>query len=440
MKNKLFYGKIVFITLAFCGLLAAAPGEIWVLNVDGVINPVAAAYVRDNLKKAQHSDVQCLIIEMDTPGGLMTSMRDIIKNILNSEIPVIVYVSPRGAQCASAGVFIATSAHFTAMSPGTNIGAAHPVNVGGGGFGEKPDTTGSKTMLEKATNDAVAYIRSLARERGRNEEWVEKAVRASVSITETEAVKLHVVDALANNFDDLLKILDGRSFKLPGGEKTISTQDAVVRHRPIGVHRKILDIISDPSIAYILMMLGFYGIYFEFSNPGAIFPGVLGAIFLILAFFAFQVLPINYAGLALIIVGIVLFIMEVKIISYGLLTIGGIIAMTLGSLMLIDVNQAPDILRAVSLKVILPVVIFTALFIILSLSLALKAHQRKPTTGKEGLIGETGHALTDIENSGMVMVHGEYWQARSDQPIAKGATVEVIAVDHMILVVKPIIS
>jgi len=433
MINKYSCVKILLVILAFCGLLAAAPGEIWVLNIDGVINPVAAAYVRDNLKKAQHSDVQCLIIEMDTPGGLMTSMRDIIKNILNSEIPVIVYVSPRGAQCASAGVFIATAAHFAAMSPGTNIGAAHPVNVGGGGLGGQPDTSGSKTMLEKATNDAVAYIRSLARERDRNEEWVEQAVRESVSITETEAVKHKVVDVIAKNFEELLEILDGKTFKLPDGEKTLSTKDAVIRHRPIGVHRKILDIISDPSVAYILLMLGFYGIYFEFSNPGAIFPGVLGSIFLILAFFAFQVLPINYAGLALIVVGIVLFILEVKIISYGLLTIGGIVAMTLGSLMLIDVNQAPDILRAVSLKVILPVVIFTALFIIVSLTLALKAHKAKPTTGKEGLIGETGHALTDVEKSGMVMVHGEYWQACSDQPIAKGETVEVIAVDRMIL-------
>lgn len=433
MWKKYFSGKIILFILAFCGLLTAAPGEIWVLNIDGVINPVAAAYVRDNLKKARHSDAQCLIIEMDTPGGLMTSMRDIIKNILNSEIPVAVYVSPRGAQCASAGVFIATAAHFAAMSPGTNIGAAHPVNVGGGGFGGQTDTSGSQTMMEKATNDAVAYIRSLARERNRNEEWVEKAVRESVSITENEAVKYKVVDVIAKNFDELLEILDDKTFKLPDGEKTLNTKDAIVRHRPIGVHRRILDIISDPSVAYILLMLGFYGIYFEFSNPGAIFPGVLGSIFLILAFFAFQVLPINYAGLALIVVGIVLFILEVKIISYGLLTIGGIVAMTLGSLMLIDVNQAPDILRAVSLKVILPVVIFTALFVIVSLSLALKAHKAKPTTGKEGLVGETGHALTDVEKTGMVMVHGEYWQARSDQPIAKGEKVEVIAVDRMIL-------
>ncbi|MDD5540080.1 MAG: nodulation protein NfeD [Candidatus Marinimicrobia bacterium] len=437
MRIKSYFGKIAF-ALLFCGVvLSATPSEIWVLEIDGVINPVAAAYVRDNLRKAQTEKVECLIIQMDTPGGLMNSMRDIIKNILNSEVPVVVYVSPRGAQCASAGVFIAVSAHYAAMSPGTNIGAAHPVNLGGGGFGGKPDSADSKTMIEKATNDAVAYIRSLARERGRNEEWVEKAVRESVSITETEAVKFKVVDATADNLDDLLKMLDGKTFKLPSGEKTVNTRDATVRSRPIGVHRRILDIISDPSVAYILLMLGFYGIYFELSNPGAIFPGVLGSIFLILAFFAFQVLPINYAGLALIIVGIVLFILEVKIVSYGLLTIGGIIAMILGSLMLIDVNQAPEILRAVSLKVILPIVLFTAAFVILSLTLALKAHRRKPTTGAEGLVGETGRAITNIKPTGMAIVHGEYWQVHSDTPIAKGTEIVVLDVDRMILKIKP---
>ncbi|MFH1213412.1 MAG: nodulation protein NfeD [Candidatus Neomarinimicrobiota bacterium] len=435
MRKNNYFGKSLFTLLIFCVLLGAAPKEIWVLEIDGVINPVTASYVRTNLRKAQAEKAECLIIQMDTPGGLMTSMRDIIKNILNSKIPVVVYVSPRGAQCASAGVFIAVSSHFVAMSPGTNIGAAHPVNLGGGGLGGQPDSAGSKTMIEKATNDAVAYIRSLARERGRNERWVEKAVRQSVSITETEAVRYKVVDVVANDLDDLLKILDGKTFKLPNGEKTLYTRNATIRYRPIGVHRRILDIISDPSVAYILMMLGFYGLYFEFSNPGAIFPGVLGSIFLILAFFAFQVLPINYAGLALIVVGIVLFILEVKIISFGLLTIGGIVTMTLGSLMLIDVNQAPELLRAVSLNVILPIVLFTAAFIILSLTLALKAYRRKPTTGTEGMIGETGRAITDIEKSGTVQVHGEYWQARSDTPIAKGAEIAVLAVDRMTLLV-----
>ncbi|HPC36087.1 MAG TPA: nodulation protein NfeD [Candidatus Marinimicrobia bacterium] len=437
MNRSFYLLKIVLVLLASSVLVTAIPKEIWVLEVDGVINPVSASYINDNLRKAQPDQVECLIIKMDTPGGLMTSMRDIIKNILNSEIPVIVYVSPRGAQCASAGVFIAVSAHFVAMSPGTNIGAAHPVNLGGGGIGSQPDSASSQTMIEKATNDAVAYIRSLARERGRNADWLEKAVRESASITETEAVKMNVVDIVVDNLDDLLKILDGKTFKTPSGEKTIHTQGFTVRYRPVGVHRRILDIISDPTIAYILLMLGFYGIYFELSNPGAIFPGVLGAIFIILAFFAFQVLPINYAGLALIILGIVFFILEVKIVSYGLLTIGGIVAMIFGSLMLIDVNQAPEILKAVSLKVILPIVIFTAVFVIVSLSLALKAHKRQPTTGVEGMIGETGQTITDVEKTGMAIVHGEYWKVSSEMPISKGTEIVVLDVDRMVLKVKP---
>lgn len=437
MRSRFYLPKIFLILLVGSILLTATPKEIWVLEVDGVINPVSASYINDNLRKAQPDQVECLIIQMDTPGGLMTSMRDIIKNILNSEIPVVVYVSPRGAQCASAGVFIAVSAHFVAMSPGTNIGAAHPVNLGGGGIGGQPDSASSQTMIEKATNDAVAYIRSLARERGRNEEWLEKAVRESASITETEAVKLQVVDVVVDDLDELLEILDGKTFKLPSGEKTVHTQEATIRFRPVGIHHRILDVISDPTVAYILLMLGFYGIYFELSNPGAIFPGVLGAIFLILAFFAFQVLPINYAGLALIILGIILFILEVKIISYGLLTIGGIVAMTLGSLMLIDVNQAPEILEAVSLKVILPIVIFTAAFVIISLTLALKAHKRKPTTGIEGMIGETGQTITDVDKTGMAIVHGEYWKVSSDTPILKGTEIVVLDVDRMVLKVKP---
>lgn len=437
MRSRFYLPKIFLILLVGSILLTATPKEIWVLEVDGVINPVSASYINDNLRKAQPDQVECLIIQMDTPGGLMTSMRDIIKNILNSEIPVVVYVSPRGAQCASAGVFIAVSAHFVAMSPGTNIGAAHPVNLGGGGIGGQPDSASSQTMIEKATNDAVAYIRSLARERGRNADWLEKAVRESASITETEAVKLQVVDVVVDDLDELLEILDGKTFKLPSGEKTIHTQDATIRFRPVGIHHRILDVISDPTVAYILLILGFYGIYFELSNPGAIFPGVLGAIFLILAFFAFQVLPINYAGLALIILGIILFILEVKIVSYGLLTIGGIVAMIFGSLMLIDVNQAPEVLKAVSLKVILPIVIFTAAFVIISLTLALKAHKAKPTTGIEGMIGETGQTITDVDKTGMAIVHGEYWKVRSDTPILKGTEIVVLDVDRMVLKVKP---
>jgi len=419
-------------------LCSATTREIWVLEVSGVINPVAASYIRSNLEKAQEKEIVALVIQMDTPGGLATSMRTIIKEILNSSVPVVIYVSPRGAQAASAGVFIAYAAHFTAMAPGTNIGAAHPVNLGGG-VGGQMDSTSSRAMLEKVTNDAVALIKTLAEQRGRNVKWAEKAVRESVSITETEAVKLKVVDAVAKNLDDLLALLDGKSFKTPEGERQISLNQVKVKTIPMGVHRRILDIISDPTVAYILLILGFYGLYFEFSSPGAVLPGVLGGIFLILAFFAFQVLPINYAGLALIIVGIILFILEVKIVSYGLLTIGGIIAMTLGSMMLIDVSQAPATLRAISLKVIIPVVLFTAGFIIVALRYVIRAHKQKPTTGKEGLVSEIGKVIRAVSPSGgMVQVRGEYWQATSDQLLPEGTSVEVIEVHGLRLKVKPI--
>lgn len=443
MNKKIIYSLLIVLFLASSLILAndlqTQEKEIWVLEYDGVINPVAAAYISDNIRDAEKAGVECLILQMDTPGGLMTSMRDIIKDILNSKVPIVVYISPRGAQSASAGVFITVSAHFAAMAPGTNIGAAHPVNIGGGRSpfgGSKPDTSETKTMMKKVTNDAVAQIRSLARERGRNEEWLEEAVRKSVSITETEAVELKIVDLVAGNLDELIEYLDGKVAKLPDGEITLATHDARVIIRPIGFHRKILNIISDTNIAYLLLILGFYGLFFEIRSPGAIFPGVLGGIFLVLAFFAFQVLPINYAGLALIIIAIILFILEISITSYGMLTIGGLISMVLGSMMLFDVSGAPQALFSVSLAVIIPVVICTVLFFVVALSYALKAHKNKPTTGIEGIVGETGRAVTAISNSGTVEVHGEIWKAKAAEPIAKDAEIVVRAVEHMLLTVE----
>jgi len=443
MKKRFKYYIPLFLLLI---PLAAAPivdseavnREIWVLEVDGVINPVAASYIHENIEKAGLKKIECLILKMDTPGGLMNSMRDIIKDILNSEVPVAVYISPRGAQSASAGVFITVAAHFAAMAPGTNIGAAHPVTIGGGSpfGGSKPDSAGTETMMEKVTNDAVAQIRSLAHERGRNEEWVEEAVRKSVSVTETEAVELNVVDLVAKDLDEFIEYLDGKVAKVPSGEKTLSTHNAKIIVRPMGFHRKILDVISDPNVAYLLLILGFYGLFFEIRSPGAIFPGVLGVVFLILAFFAFQVLPINYAGLALIIVAIVMFILEISITSYGLLTIGGLISMILGSMMLFDVAEAPKSLFSVSLAIIIPVVIFTALFFAVALSYVLKAHKQRPTTGREGIIGEIGIAATDIAELGTVKVHGEIWRARASLPIPKGAQIIVKSAERMQLTVE----
>ncbi|MBO8131621.1 MAG: nodulation protein NfeD [Candidatus Marinimicrobia bacterium] len=411
--------------------------EIWILEYDGIINPIASKYVLSNLNKADTSKVECLIIKLDTPGGLMSSMRDIIKGFLNSDIPIVVYIYPRGAQAASAGVFITVAAHIAAMSPGTNIGAAHPVNLGGGGiFGGKPDSANTKTMMEKVTNDAVAFIKSIAHERGRNEQWVEDAVRKSVSITETEALEKNVIDIIANDTEDLIARINGKKVKVKSSVKIIKTTNARIVERPIGWHFKILNTISDPNIAYLFLILGFYGLFFELSNPGSIFPGVLGAIFLILAFFSFQILPINYAGLALIAIGIILFILEVKITSYGLLTIGGIISMIIGSMMLINTQEAPKQLFSVSLQVIIPIVVITAILFILALSLALKTHKKKVSTGREGLIGSVGSAITDIDKEGMVLVHGEYWKAKSNIKINKGDKIKVIGIDQMVLKVE----
>lgn len=443
MKRNPFLGILLVFALVTAILPAdensPSQTEIWVLELDGVINPVAVSYISENIQEGEKAAIECLILKMDTPGGLMTSMRDIIKDILNAEFPVVVYISPRGAQSASAGVFITVAAHFAAMAPGTNIGAAHPVNIGGGGSpfgGEKPDSLQTKTMMEKITNDAVAQIRSLAHERGRNEEWVEEAVRKSVSVTENEALELGIIDLIAANETELIEYLDGKTAKLPSGEKVLSTHNARIVKRPLGFHRKILNAISDTNVAYLLLILGFYGLFFEIRSPGAIFPGVLGGIFLILAFFAFQVLPINYAGLALIVVAIILFILEISITSYGLLTIGGIISMILGSMMLFDVTGVPRELYSVSLSVIIPVVIFTILFFVIALSFAAKAHRNRPTTGLEGIVGEIGEALTEIGDSGSVEVHGEIWKASAPETIKKGTKIIVKSIDHMVLTVE----
>ncbi|MEK6527540.1 MAG: nodulation protein NfeD, partial [Nitrospirota bacterium] len=322
---------------------------------------------------------------------------------------------------------ITLSAHIAAMAPGTNIGAAHPVNIGG----EKMD----KTMAEKVVNDASAYIKSIAEKRGRNSEWAEKAVRESVSITNEEALKLNVIDIVAPNLDSLLQTIDGRTVETSIGKHVIKTSGIKVERQEMGLRLKILNIISNPNVAYLLMLLGFYGIFFEFTSPGAIFPGVFGSISLILALYAFQpdILPVNWAGLILIIIAIIMFILEVKIISHGALTIGGIIAMIMGSLMLFE---SPEPFLSASLKVIIPAVLVTALFFIFTISLALKAYRRKPQTGVEGLIGYEGEAKTDVRATGQVFVHGEIWSAWSDEPVKAGEKITVEKVENLKLKVR----
>lgn len=382
---------------------------VMAITVNGVINPVSAEFIGKSILKANEKRYEALVIELDTPGGLDSSMRTIVKDIVGSEVPVIVFVSPSGSRAASAGVFLALAAHVSAMAPGTNIGAAHPVGVG-----EKMD----KTMAEKATNDAAAYIKSLAESRGKNARWAEDAVRKSISATESEALRENVIDLVTKDMNTLLSDIDGRTIQTVFGERVLSIQNSVVVREEMGVRSKILNLISDPNIAYILMLLGFYGLFFELTNPGALFPGVLGGICMILAFFAFQTLPVNYAGMLLIILAVILFILEVKIVSHGVLAIGGVISMTIGSLMLFE---SPAPFMKLSLALVLPAVITTAVFFTLTLSLALKAYRRQPVTGAEGLIGETGAADTDItKNGGMAALHGEKWAAYSDEIISKG--------------------
>lgn len=416
----LFLSVILFIP----SLIATTGRPVLVIKVQGVINPVTAEFIEKSVKRANEQMAEALVIELDTPGGLDTSMRKIIQAITGSAVPVVVYVSPSGARAASAGVFITMAAHVAAMAPGTNIGAAHPVGLGG-----KMD----KTMIEKATNDAVAYIRALAESRGRNADWAEEAVRKSVSVPAKQALKLNVVDLIADSLDELLQRIDGRKVTTAAGERVMKTEEAVVERVEMGTRLKILKVISDPNVAYILMLLGFYGLFFELTNPGAIFPGVVGAICLILAFYSFQTLPVNYAGLLLIILAIIMFILEVKITSHGALTIGGIISMIIGSLMLFE---SPGPFLKLSIYLILPAALATALFFSITLTLAVKAWKRKPVTGTEGLVGLEGIAHTDIDREGIVLVRGEYWQAVSDEPIKKGEKVRVEAVEGLKIKIK----
>ncbi len=391
-------------------------------DVDGPIGPATTVYVERALRRASDLHATCLIIRMDTPGGLSDAMRDIVQSILASSVPVVVYVAPGGARAASAGAVISLAAHVSAMAPGTNIGAAHPVSIGVGG------TDSSSVMEKKVTNDAAAYARSLAARRGRSVEWAERIVRESISSTADEAHAEGVVDIIAPDVPHLLDALDGREVNTASGDVVIHSAGAEVVDVPPSFREKFLGRISDPNIAYVLMLIGVFGIFFELQNPGAVLPGVAGAVAIVMAAFGLQMLPVSWTGLSLIGLAIVLFVLEVKIASHGALTIGGIVAMLVGSIMLID-TQLP--FMRVSLAVIIPSVLFTALFFIFAVGMGLRAQRRRVSTGNEGLLGEEGVARTDIAENGRVFVHGEHWNARSKVPIRSGARIVVDAVDGM---------
>jgi membrane-bound serine protease (ClpP class) len=399
----------------------AAPAPVATVQIDGVISPVTLRLVEMALTRAQAEKAQALVIQLDTPGGLERSMRAICQRLLNAEIPVIVWVGPTGARAASAGVFITLAAHVAAMAPATNIGAAHPVAVGG---------SVDKESMRKIENDAAAFVRTIALERGRDADWAEKAVRQSVSITEREALKLRVIDVIADSIPDLLSKIDGRTVKTPKGMVTLATKGAVAKAIEIGLRDRFLNVITDPNVAYVLMMLGTLGLIFELSNPGAVLPGVVGGISLILAFFAFQSLPINFAGMLLILFAIVLFIAEVKVVSHGVLAIGGVVAMALGSLMLYD---EPEAGFRVSWFVIIPTVAVTAGIFVFALTAGMRALSRRPQLGAEALLGATGTAYGAVAGEGQIKLHGEIWRAVAERPIADGMPVRVVGVDGLTL-------
>jgi membrane-bound serine protease (ClpP class) len=401
--------------------------KVFVLNADCAIHPACADYIHSGIEKAKEENVECLIIELNTPGGLLTSTRKIVKDFLESPIPIIVFIYPSGSQSASAGVFITLSANIAAMAPGTNIGAAHPVSLQG---------AQDSVMMEKATNDAAAFIRTISEKRKRNVQWAEDAVLKSVSITEREALEKNVIDLIAKDIAELLEIINGKQVETSQGMKIINTKNAEVIYIEMTLAEKILSILSDPNFAYILLMLGIYGLFFELYNPGAILPGVIGGICLILAFYSLSTLPVNYAGLALIIFAVILFVLEIKVVSHGILSIGGIISLLLGSMMLIKEESVLEAME-ISMNIIILIVVLTALFFLFAITFAIKAQRKKPVTGPEGIVGETGIAFSNLKPDGEIKVHGEIWNAESiGGEIKRGEEIIVTKIINLKLFVK----
>jgi membrane-bound serine protease (ClpP class) len=400
---------------------------VTVMRISSAIGPITVREIKNGIERSENMGAEAFVVELNTPGGNTESTWDIIQLILASSVPVVIYVAPPGSRAASAGVYIAYAAHIAAMAPQTNIGSAHPVLMGGAEM--------DSTMSEKITNDAVAKIKTVGKKRDRNLEWAEDAVRKSVSATEFEALELNAVDFVASDLDDLLYQMHGSSVEIITGEITLNTENADKVPLNVGFANKVLEILSDPNVAYILMTIGMLGLYFEFSNPGAILPGVIGGIALILALFSFQALPINFAGVLLILLALTLFLLEVKIASHGILGGGGVISLFLGSLMLVNDTEWPY--KSISLKIIIPVVVVFTLFFFLAAWLSMRAHKKKVETGQAGIVGETGVAKSAIgPEGGSVFIHGEYWKAFSESQIDQNSKIRVLEIKGMELKVE----
>jgi len=455
-RGKWLYKCCVAGLLAFLiPSIAYAGTAVLQLDIKGAIGPAVASYVEHGLEQAKQMQAQLVILRMDTPGGLDQSMRSIIQAILASPVPVATFVAPSGARAASAGAYILYASHIAAMAPGTNLGAATPVQIGGGGLPtpprlpEKPDKNAKSeqpqkkkaappddsSMHRKMVNDAAAYIRSLAQMRGRNADWAEKAVRQAASLSATQALEKQVIDLMATDAADLLGKLDGKAIKTVSGKHTLHTGGVAIERLEPSWPNRILSIITDPNVAYILMLLGVYGLFFELANPGFVLPGVIGGICLLLALFAFQVLPVNFAGLALIGLGIAFMIAEVFVPSFGALGLGGVIAFIVGSIMLMDTG-VPGF--ALSLTLIIGVALTSAAFFILIAGMALKARRRPIVSGSEEMTGALGEAVENFDTQGNIHIHGEIWQATANTPIKKGQTVRVTGMDGLVLSVGPV--
>lgn len=417
------------------------------LTIDGIIGPATDDYIERALITAHESGAELVVIRMDTPGGLDTAMRGIIKNITNSPVPVASYVAPIGARAASAGTYILYASHIAAMAPGTNLGAATPVQIGGLSPPETSDkdkqdkngkptaTTDGATMKKKAINDAVAYIRGLAQLHGRNEEWAEKAVREAASLPASDALKLNVIDIVASSVTDLLEQIDGRELIVQGEKTTLHTRGLPVEKLEPDWRSRFLSVITNPNIAYILMLIGIYGLILEFSNPGAIVPGTVGAISLVLALYAFQLLPVNYAGVGLIMLGVALMVGEAFEPSFGVLGIGGVIAFVIGSIILMD-TEVPGF--GIDISVIVTFALLSALIFIIVVGMAIKARRRPVVSGLEELVGGEAVVIDDFDQKGTVSIHSETWQAFSSTPLHKGQQVKVTGIKGLILQVEPL--